>query len=409
MKILIFSQYFWPEAFIINDFVKNLVEQGHEVTVATGKPNYPNGDIFPGYKARGLIKEKYLDRVDVVRIPIYPRGRGGAKKMVLNYFSFIFSGLFFFPWLLRKKKFEAIMVFAPSPIVQTIPAILLKYLKRAHLSIWVQDLWPESLAATNFVTNPVALKMVGWVVKLIYARTDTLFVQSKAFMQPILKYASADQLVYFPNSFDSKSMQLDSNFPIAEDLQEVLQKKFSFVFAGNLGTAQSLETIVKAAQLVKDVPNCQIVIVGSGSLSKWLENEIIQNKIKNIFIAGRYPMEAMPTIFSYSKVLLVTLKKDPLFDLTIPSKIQAYMAAGKPILAALDGEGGRVINEAGAGIVCCAEDSVVLAQNMREMCAMSEAQLAIMSKKSKDYFDNNFEMSTQVKYFTTILNDKINV
>ncbi len=227
-------------------------------------------------------------------------------------------------------------------------------------------------------------------------------------MKPILKYAKADQLVYFPNSFDSESMKLSSAFPIAEDLKNHLEKNFSFVFAGNLGVAQSLETLVKAAELISDVPNCRIVIVGSGSLSKWLENEVIQKNIKNIFLAGRYPMEAMPTIFSYSKVLVVTLKKDPLFDLTIPSKVQAYMAAGKPILAALDGEGANVISEAGAGIVGSAQDAVNLAANMRKMCAMTEAELSKMSQKSKEYFNNNFEMSTQVKYFTTILKDKIN-
>ena len=129
MKILIFSQYFWPESFIINDFVKHLALQGHEVTVATGKPNYPGGEIFKGYRAGGVQKEEFLKGVDVYRVPLRPRGPGGGKNLILNYFSFVFSGLVYFPFLLRKKKFDTIMVFAPSPIVQALPAIWLKFLK----------------------------------------------------------------------------------------------------------------------------------------------------------------------------------------------------------------------------------------------------------------------------------------
>ncbi len=407
MKILILSQYFWPESFIINDFVKNLVVDGHDVTVATGKPNYPGGQIFEGYTAAGVQTESYLGQIDVFRVPLYPRKHGGAKNLILNYFSFIFAGLFYFPWLLRKKKFDSIMVFAPSPIVQAIPAILLKWMHRAHLSIWVQDLWPESLSATNFIKNKFILKIVEVLVRMIYAATDTLFVQSQAFTEPVARYAKRSKIVYFPNCFDSESMKTDVNYNLPTELVQTLNKNFSFVFAGNLGTAQSLETIVRAAEYLSDLPNVKIIFVGSGSLSRWLENEIHQKNIKNIYLAGRFPMDAMPLIFKDSKVLLVTLKHDPLFELTIPSKIQAYMAAGKPILAALSGEGARVISEANAGMVGPAEDSKALSENMRQMYAMSEAELSKMSESAKEYFKKNFEMSTQVKYFISILKDQL--
>lgn len=168
MRILVLSQYFYPESFIINNIVSKLVEQGHDVTVATGKPNYPDGDVFDGYTAKGVQHDTFQEVVDVVRVPLWPRGRGGAKNLVLNYLSFMFTGLACFPWLLRKRQFDAILVFAPSPITQAIPAILLKWLKGAKLALWVQDLWPESLSATGFVKNRHALRAIGWMVRAIY-------------------------------------------------------------------------------------------------------------------------------------------------------------------------------------------------------------------------------------------------
>lgn len=149
MKILVLSQYFWPETFIINDLVKNLDAQGHAIAVATAKPNYPSGRIFEGYTAWGIQKEQY-NGVELYRVPIWPRGKGKALNLVLNYLSFVFSGVIFFPWLLMKKEFDVILVFASSPITSAIPAIFLKWFHRAHLAIWVQDLWPDSLEATGW-------------------------------------------------------------------------------------------------------------------------------------------------------------------------------------------------------------------------------------------------------------------
>ena len=167
MRILVISQYFWPESFIINDIVSKLDGQGHDVVVATGKQNDPDGRVFDGYQAWGMRREHYLERIEVVRVPLWPRGPGGAKNLILNYVSFVLAGLVCFPWLLRRRSFDAILVFSPSPITQAIPAILLKWLKNAQLAVWVQDLWPESLAATGFVRNRYLLKAVGWMVKAI--------------------------------------------------------------------------------------------------------------------------------------------------------------------------------------------------------------------------------------------------
>ena len=264
MRILLMSQYFWPESFIINDLAIKLASKGHEVTVATGKPNYPDGDIYEGYSAKGVQRERYSSLIDVVRVPVYPRGKGGAKKLVLNYLSFVVMGVWYFPRLLRSKKIDVIIVFAPSPIVQVIPAILLKWLKRAHLAVWVQDLWPESLSATGFVKKSWVLESVGCMVRGIYKYCDTLLLQSRAFFEPTKKYADPEKLVYFPNSIDIKKFSVEGS-AIPGALKCEMESHFSVVFAGNIGTAQSVESIVEAASLLKHEAGVRIFIVGSGS------------------------------------------------------------------------------------------------------------------------------------------------
>lgn len=402
MKILVVSQYFWPESFIINDIVRTLDEQGHEVVVATGKPNYPDGDIFEGYTAGGIQRERYLGRIDVIRVPLWPRGAGGAKNLVLNYLSFVVAGLFYLPWLLRKREFDAILVFAPSPVLQAIPAIPLKWIKRAKLALWVQDLWPESLAATGFVRNQHVLQVVGWLVKGIYRCCDKLLVQSEAFFIPVARYAAKEKIHYFPNSIrDERAANEASCVP--DELSELLANHFCIVFAGNLGTAQSLETVVRVAHELRGEPSLRFLLVGSGSRLAWLESEKRSLGLDNLILPGRFPMQAMPLIFEYSSALLVTLSDRDIFAQTIPSKIQAYLAAGKPILASLNGEGARVVAEAGAGLVSPAEQVSALVENIRQLQSMSPWQRTQMGRAGREYFDNNFEMRSQVERLIKML------
>lgn len=333
MKILVLSQYFWPESFIINDIVRVLDEQGHQVVVATGKPNYPEGTMFAGYRAGGVQRECYLGRVDVVRVPLWPRGKGGAWNLVLNYLSFVFSGVFCFPWLLHGRRFDAILVFAPSPILQAIPAIPLKWLKNAKLALWVQDLWPESLAATGYVTNRKALVAVGWVVKQIYRCCDALLVQSHAFVGPVTHYAPAAWIQYFPNSMDVRESAAEVSLPV--ELNDLLERHFCVVFAGNLGQAQALGTLLDAAEQLRDDPTFRLVLVGSGSRLSWLKTQLEVRSLDNVVLPGRFPMRTMPAIFERAGALIVSLTNEAIFEQTIPSKIQAYLAAGRPSWRAL--------------------------------------------------------------------------
>lgn len=402
MRILVLSQYFWPENFIINDIVRTLDEQGHEVVVATGKPNYPDGKVFEGYRAFGIQRERYLDRIDVVRVPLWPRGGGGARNLILNYLSFVIAGFFCLPWLLHKREFDAILVFAPSPILQAIPAIPLKWIKRAKLALWVQDLWPDSLTATGFVKNPHVLRMVGWLVKGIYGCCDKLLVQSQAFFMPVARYAPKEKIYYFPNSIRGERIAEEST-AVPRELIELLNNYFCVVFAGNLGTAQGLETIVQAAIELRGEPDLRVVLVGSGSRLAWLESQKRSLGLDNLVLPGRFPIQAMPYIFERSSALLVTLSDRDIFSQTVPSKIQAYLAAGKPILASLNGEGARVVIEAGAGLTSPAEQVHALVKNIREFQSMNPLQREQMGRAGRDYFDRNFEMLSQVKRLVEML------
>lgn len=402
MKILILSQYFSPENFIINDVARTLVAQGHEVLVATGKPNYPDGQIFPGYRAGGVQHDVFGEKVEVLRVPLWPRGKGGAKNLSLNYLSFAFSGLVFFPWLLSNRKLDAILVFAPSPITQVIPAIPLKWLKKAHLAVWVQDLWPESLSATGFVKQPYLLKGISQLVKAIYASCDTLLVPSKAFVEPIARYTRRDKIVYYPNSIDVEALS-STVAQLPADLLIELEQNFCVVFAGNLGTAQSLDTLVETAKKLQDYEGIRLVLVGSGSRLAWLQEQKTLHQLDNLLLPGRFPIEAMPLIFARAGALLVSLKDEAIFAQTIPSKIQAYLAAGRPIIASLRGEGAHVVIEAAAGRACEPENPAALAALIYTMKNLPAAELQAMGEAGKAYFYEHFEMSSQVTRLVEIL------
>lgn len=376
--------------------------------ILTGKPNYPEGEIFQGYLKHGCIDEIFESGALVSRVPLRPRGNGGAKNLLLNYLSFVLNGLVFFPRAVQGRSFDVVFVFAPSPVTSAIPAIYLKWRLGSHLAIWIQDLWPESLSATGFIRNRMALRLVGWLVRGIYACTDTLLVQSRAFRAPVARYAREDKIVYYPNSHQDSPLQPATSTQVPAELLAQLEQNFCLVFAGNLGTAQSVETLVQAAERLRHLPDCKLVLVGSGSMVGWVEEQKALRGLDNLILAGRFPPSEMPQFFSRAAGLLVTLKREEIFAYTIPSKVQAYLAAGRPVIAALDGEGARVIEEAGAGLSCAAEDSVGLAHCIERLFHMSPEAREKLGQSGREYFLANFEMARQSQRLVEILENRIN-
>lgn len=401
MRVLILSQYFWPETFRITEVATALRDAGCEVLVLTGQPNYPDGVIFDGYAACSLGAQKYQE-LDVFRVPLAPRGHGSALRLAFNYLSFVFSAAIFGPWILRGRSIDAILVFAPSPILQAIPAIWLAWVKGASLVTWVQDLWPESLSATGFVKNSLLLEIVSKLVRWIYRKNDVLLVQSEAFVAPVQKMAGGTPVLYHPNPGDS-------SFSSSEEFESPVEFSagFNIVFAGNLGTVQALDTVLQAAILLRQERDIFFVLIGSGSRSEWLQGEIARLGLENVRLPGRFPPSAMPAIMEKASALLVSLTSNPIMNQTVPSKIQAYLAAGKPIIAALNGEGARIICEAGAGLACPAEDAGALAAAAKQLRDMPINQLQRMGENASKYYRQNFEPTMLATRLLNILSETI--
>ena len=408
MRILIISQYFWPESFVINQLSKTLVLQGHQIVVLTGKPNYPNGDVYPGYAIKGNQCE-WMGNVEVIRVPLRPRKSNNGIDLFLNYISFIWSGLLRFPFLVKSREFDVIFVFAPSPITSAIPAILLKYLKRIHLAVWVQDLWPESFAATGFIKNKIILKMVSYLIRWIYSCSDTLLVQSEAFIKQLSDLTNLDKVIYYPNAIGDMQKQCKQNkySQLPEHLTAVLENNFCLVFAGNIGKAQSVETLIFSAQQLNSYPKIRIVLVGKGSMLEWAKQEVVRLQLSNVTFAGSFPQEVMPLIFAKAKGLLVSLKADEIFSYTIPSKIQAYLSAGQPVIASINGEAAGIIKDAGAGLTCAAEDPKGLANLMIQLFKMEQIERDMLGGNGRKYFLENFEIEQQCLRLVDILESRI--
>lgn len=394
MKVLLLTQYFWPESFGITALARSMQDRGVTVTVLTGQPNYPGGVVFDGYSAWRTCREKF-DGIEIIRVPIAPRGIKSGLRLAVNYLSFIISAALLGPWMLRGRDFDAVFVYAPSPLLQALPAAFLSWLKRAPLIVWVQDLWPESLSATGFVRNKTLLALVAKVVRGIYARTDLVLIPSEAFREPIQRLMPSNgRIDYYPNAFVEEPGKACASSPELHALVSEIASSLSVVFAGNLGTAQSLETILGAAERVA-AQGCPVrfFIVGSGSLSGWIADEVARKRLTNVVLPGRFPAEAMSAVYGAATALLVSLRDEPIFGLTIPSKVQGYLAAGKPIIASLNGEGARVVIEAKAGVACPAGDSRALADAVIELCNQDEDARSEMGKNGRRYAEKHFGLA----------------
>ncbi|WP_374660393.1 glycosyltransferase family 4 protein [Inhella sp.] len=389
MRLLIVSQHFWPESFRINEVAAALVAQGVELTVLTGQPNYPEGQVFSGYRAFNWGCERHADGYDIVRVPLSPRGpagRGAARRLVLNYLSFIASASLFGPWLLRGRRFDTVFVYATSPILQALPALWLGWLQRAAVVTWVQDLWPASLQITGYVRNARLLAAVAAVTRFIYRRNDRLLVQSPAFLPEVRAMAGGTPVAVHENPGDREPAQQVA-------LPEALRPqagRFNLVFAGNLGTVQALETVLDAAELAG--PGLLWWLVGSGARSAWLAEQVAQRGLQDrVRLPGRFEAACMPALFAAADALLVTLNRAPALAQVVPSKMQAYLAAGRPILASLDGEGERVLREADAGLAVPAEDAQQLAAAALRLSAMPAAERERLGGNGRRYFDTHYE------------------
>ena len=390
MRILVVTQYFWPENFRINDLCSELVSRGHDVSVLTGTPNYPEGAVFPQFVSNPASYNAYKG-CSIIRVPVLVRGSGSPLKLLLNYASYVFSASFIGLFKIRKKKFDVVFVYEPSPVTVCLPALLIKKIHKLPVVFWVLDLWPETLEAIGVVKSPKILNWVGHLVRFIYNRCDLILGQSKAFYMGISRYCDdPSKIKYFPSWSEAVFTETDvSSVVELENHKNV----FKILFAGNVGEAQGFPAILNAAEILKVRQiNAKFFIVGDGRALDWVQSELVRRNLEEfVFLLGRHPLESMPNFYAASDALLVTLKGSPAFSMTIPGKVQSYMAAGKPILTMLSGEGSRVVKEACCGFVADAGDYEQLIDNVEKMIRLSCEDLNVLAKNAKTYAHNEFD------------------
>jgi glycosyltransferase involved in cell wall biosynthesis len=285
-------------------------------------------------------------------------------------------------------------VFEPSPITVCLPAIVLKKLTKTPVFFWVLDLWPESLSATGAVSSAFILKAVGRLVRFIYSKCDKILVPSKGFINQVSGMGfPLENILYFPNWTEDVYQQAPDKTRL--NSLPALPDGFKIVFAGNIGAAQSFATILDAAERLKGTPDIHWLIAGDGRMSGWVKEQIELRKLENcVHMLGRHSPETIVSLFSVADALLVTLKREPAFALTVPGKMQSYLACGKPVIASLDGEGGRLIEEAGAGIACPAEDAGALAAAVLALRGMSAEAREGMGERGRKYCESSFTRAT---------------
>lgn len=393
MRILIVSQYFYPEEFKINDLTRELVNRDHQVSVLTGKPNYPKGEYYDGYQYDGVVKEDYCG-AEVIRVPLRKRGKGGALNLVRNYWSFVVNAKRYIKK--NKMSFDAILCFEVSPITQIYPALYCKKKYGGRVLLWVQDLWPESVTAAGGVKNRFALGILDRMVKRIYSKCDVLLVQSEGFKESILSKGNFDnKIVYAPNW--AEDLYFDKKMIDADNVLSMMPDGFRVMFAGNVGAAQDVDSIIKAANETREIPEIKWVIVGDGRARANVEEQTKQLGLtETVVFLGRHPMAQMPTFFSFADVMVVSLKDEYIFSLTIPAKTQSYMASGKPIVSMLNGEGNRIIDEAQCGLTASSGDYKALAENVIKLYRTDKEKLKDMGRRGLEYYLTHFDKKTVV-------------
>ena len=384
-NVLIFTPFFSPENFKINEFVDKL-KINNKVTVVSPIPNYPKGKFYKGF---GLFKRRFEKNknLSIVRVAVWPRNNGSKLNIFLNYLSFIVFSII--PAIILSfKKYDLILVNQMSPITIALPAIIIKKIKGIPLIMWVKDLWPESVKdggnlKSNFIPN-----ILTPLVKYIYKNCDEILVSSRSFIESINTKVKNKKITYVPEwgekiFIDKKKIKFENE--LIENI-----KNFKIIFAGNIGIAQDFDTMIKAMEILKNLPITLIVIGDGRDKDRILKKTLELNLSDNIIFLGSFSIDKMPYFFSHADALIISLKKSDIFSKTVPSKTQSYMSYGKPILTNADGEVSEIIKEAKCGLTSNSGDYQKLARNMEELSLKSSKELNTLSINAKNYSKENF-------------------
>ncbi|ANU37669.1 glycosyltransferase family 4 protein [Vibrio scophthalmi] len=400
MKILLLTQWFEPEpTFKGLLFAQALRDQGHEVEVLTGFPNYPGGKVYDGYKI-SLYQKEVIGGITIHRAPLYPSHDSSAVKRIFNYVSFAVGS--FLVGLLKTRNIDMIYSYHP-PLTTSISALLLGFFKRVPFVIDVQDLWPDTLSATGMVNNQSILSIVGKVCDFVYKRAAKIVVLSPGFKTRIAsRGVPSEKIEVIYNWCNEPAL---TNFEECE-IKLPSNGNLNLVFAGNLGLAQGLPAIVDAAEiLMRKAIGVNIIFVGDGVAKNDAITKSEDKRLDNLFFLQRVPMSQIGSLLNSSDMLLVHLNDEELFRITIPSRTQANLAMGKPIVMGVKGDAADLIEESGSGVTCEPNNPESLANAIQEIAVKSSQDREIMGSNAKRFYYEHLSLKNGVKRFISVFEE----
>jgi len=394
MRILYLTQWFEPEpVFKGMDFAKGLAAEGLTVTVVTGFPNYPVGKLYPQYRMRWCSTEQH-DGITVKRLPLYPSHDRSVVRRALNYISFAASATVY--CLAVGHRWDVIYVYHP-PLTAALAGVISGWVRRRPVIVDVQDLWPDSLTATGMMRRGWGTRMLGALAGFVYRRARFLIVQSEGFGKVLRRRGvPAEKILTIYNWADESAVAVSS--AANGNVPALSKQHFNVMFAGTIGLAQGLDAVLDAAKLLADrAPHVRFVLAGDGADLPRLRHRILQEAIGNVELIGAVPRSEVAKLLQQADALLVSLKADPLFSVTVPSKTQFYLASGKPILIAATGEAAHLVEAAGAGIAVAPGDGAALAEAAMQLASMSSDERAAMGDSGARYYRRFFARAEAMK------------
>ncbi|MPL77464.1 hypothetical protein SDC9_23320 [bioreactor metagenome] len=402
-RILLVTQYFYPENFKSNDIAFELQKRGYQVDALVGIPNYPEGEYYKGY---GIFKKRIetINGVRVYRAFQTPRGRKATGLgLSINYLTYaFFASIWALFFAILKKRYDAIIVHQTSPITQAYPALLISKIRKIPIYMWVLDIWPDAMTSGGGIKNKRILSFMNNRVKGIYNSCHKILISSKRMSDSILSKGDfKDKIIYFPNWAE----KIFEN-PTYKEIPE-LPTGYRIMIAGNLGKSQNFETIMKAISLLKET-EIKWILIGDGSQKKWIEEYIEENNLKNcVFLLGKFPIEFIPSFYSKTDALLFSLKNTfPHLKMVVPSRLQTYMSSGKPILAMIDGGAAELIQESDCGLSVNAADYEGFARLIKYYVLKNKEEFAQKGENGKKYFDKYFRLDVCINNLISIIEDE---
>jgi glycosyltransferase involved in cell wall biosynthesis len=389
-RILIYTNHFYPEQFKINEIVEWLSLEDYEIRVVTGIPNYPSGRFHNGFGFKSIFRTNYRDNVIVNRLPLIPRGSGNYFMLSLNFISYFLSALIFTIYLLFKKRYDFIFVHHTSPFLIAIHPILYSFFyKKTKNYLWDLDIWPESLQAIGILKSSFLETIILKSINYIYSYYDKIMISSNE-LKNIIKERYDGEIIYFPNwaeeCIEKNIYYEDLNIDLPID-------KFMVMYTGNIGEAQNFNDLINT---IKELKNEKLlwIFLGGGRYKKEFQSNLKKNNLSKLCIfKNQVRVDEVPSYAKYANFMFLSLKKNSVFEKTIPAKLQTYLALKKPVIGVLQGAGAKIIKHSKCGIVEEDGDYINLAHKIRKLLKLSNEEIKLMGENGRKFYENNFSQA----------------